>query len=351
MILASWRSVGIIGGLCATLGAPAAWALPGTSAAGPRPVIDIPQTTQDGGTVEEGTVAQFRFTVANRGQADLVIAQVKPSCGCTVSKWEHTLKPGAELVVEARMNTEYFRGSVAKHLTVISNDPARPQIELTITAQVTPLVKIEPAPAALLSVNDQPVTQEFTLERTGGQPMKIVQVIPNAPYLQAEATPLPGEGRYRLRVTATTAAPLGRTTIPVVVRTDMPKGSMLTLVLTIDRGIVTVPPMVFYGLLPHEMKGPAQAMVSVERDSPAFHVKSVGVDDPHLTARVRTVRDGAEYHVIVVYSGGWDSGMKKQTLTIMTDDPKQPKIEIPVQAVVQATAAGGILPPVSPPLK
>ena len=73
--------------------------------------------------------------------------------------------------------------------------------------------------------------------------MKIVQVIPNAPYLKAEAAPLPGEGRYKLTVTTTTDTPLGRQTVPLVVRTDLEKGRMLTFVLTVDRGIVTVPPV------------------------------------------------------------------------------------------------------------
>lgn len=329
-----------IAGLCAALWATPSWALPGASAGGPRPVIEMPATSQDGGTVEEGTVAQFRFAVANRGQVDLEITQVKPSCGCTVSKWDHTVKPGAQAVIEAHMNTEYFRGSVAKHLTVISNDPARPQVELTITARVMPLVNIQPGTAALLSVDDKPVTQEFTLERNGGRPMKIVQVIPNAPYLKAESTPLPGEGRYKLTVTATTDTPFGRSTVPLVVRTDLQKGGMLTFVLTVDRGIVTVPPMVFYGLLPHDLKAPAQATVTLGRLSPAFHVMGVAVDDPRLKTKVETVREGAEYRVIVTYAGGWETGMKRQTLTILTDDPKQPEINIPIQAVVQADVAG-----------
>ena len=33
--------------------------------------------------------------------------------------------------------------------------------------------------------------------------------------------------------------------------------------------------------------------------------------------------------------GGWDAGVQRETLVVTTDDPKQPVIEIPVQAVVQ----------------
>jgi len=46
--------------------------------------------------------------------------------------------------------------------------------------------------------------------------------------------------------------------------------------------------------------------------------------------------------VIVSYAGGWDAGPRRQTLTVTTDDPKQPVIQIPVQAVVQAKIANAL---------
>jgi hypothetical protein len=316
---------------------------PGTD--GPWPMLEVRETRKDGGVVEEGTLIPFRFEVANRGQADLEVTQVKSSCGCAVTKWDRVIRPGEKGTIEAQMDTIYFRGPVTKHLTLFSNDPARPQVELTITARLLPLVKISPDPAVLLTVEDRAATQEFTLERNGGQPMQIVQVIPNAAYIKAETTPLPGQGRYRLTVTALPEAPLGRSTVSVVVWTDVAKGGILTFFVTVHRGIVTVPPMLFYGVVPHELQTPRQATVTILRNSTPFHVKSVAVSDPHLAPKLETVRDGAEYRVTVTYAGGWDSGRRRQTLTVTTDDPKQPVIEIPIQAVVQPKLAAA--PPVA----
>jgi hypothetical protein len=326
---------GFMVGLGVLLLAPAAVA--GTD--GPRPIIEVPETSKDGGVFEEGTVVPFQFEVTNGGQADLEIAQVKPSCGCTDAKWDRVIKPGARGTIKAEMHTDYFRNSVTKHMTIFSNDPTRPQIELTITARVLPRVKISPDPDALLVVGDKAVTQEFTLERSGGQPMKILQVIPYAPYIKADATALPGPGHYKLTITAMPDAPLGRSKVAVVVWTDLQQGGALTFIITVDRGIVPIPPMVFYGFVPHEMKAPQQASVTILRNATPFHVKSVAVSDPHLAAKLETVRDGAEYRVTVTYAGGWDTGRRQQTLTVTTDDPKQPVIEIPVQAFVQAQIA------------
>jgi hypothetical protein len=289
--------------------------------------------------VEEGTVVPFEFEVTNRGQADLEISQVKPGCGCTVTQWDRVIKPGGHGVIAAQMNTLYFRSVVTKHLTVFSNDPDQPQLDLRITAHLLPLVKISPGTSAELVVDEKPATLEFTLERSGGKPMKIVQVIASAAFIKAETTPLPGQGRYKLTVTATPDAPLGRTAVPVAVWTDMDKAQTMTFVITVDRGIVTIPPMLFFGVVPQEVKTPREAVTTLVRNSSSFHVKSITVSDPKLSPRLETIRDGAEYRVTVSYAGGWDAGVQRRTLTVTTDDPKQPVIEIGVQAAVQAKIA------------
>jgi Protein of unknown function (DUF1573) len=311
-----------------------------TAAPGTGPVIEVKPASQDGGTVEEGTAVHYRFEITNRGPADLEIAQVKPSCGCTVPHWDKLIKPNGEGVIEAEVHTERFRGPIQKHLTVFSNDPDHPQIELTLTAKVTPLVQVDPGVVSLLSIDDKPVMQEFTLQRTGGQPMQVLQVIATQPYLKTELTALPGPGRYKLAVTATPDAPMGRTPTPVVVRTDLTKCENLTLTLIVDRGVLTIPPMLFLGQLPRELKAPAHGTVTVMRQKGPFHVTGVSVDDPKLTARLETVREGFEYHIFVSYAGGWDPGVVRKSLTITTDDPKQPSLVVPVQATIESQEAG-----------
>jgi hypothetical protein len=327
--------LGLMMGLCAVLPAPPAVA----ESAGSRPVIEVRETRKDGGVVEEGTVVQFQFEVANRGQADLELTQVKPACGCTVTKWDRLIKPGAHGNINAELKTQHLRGAVAKQLTIFSNDPVRPQVELTIGLRLIPLVNVSPGLVVALDVTEKAATQEFTLERNGGRPMKIVQVVPNAAYIDAEATLLPGQGRYKLTITAKPDAPLGRSNGSVVVWTDVEKSGMLTFFITVDRGIVTVPPTLFYGMVPQELEAPRQAAVTITGSSTPFHVKSVTVNDSHLTTKLETVRDGAEYRVTLTYAGGWHTGRRRQLLTVTTDDPKQPVIEVPVQAVVQAKAA------------
>jgi hypothetical protein len=299
------------------------------------PVIQLPAITQDGGVVEEGTVLKYRFTVTNTGQADLALQDVKPSCGCTVPRWDKLIKPGEKGTIDAEVHTERFRGPILKHLTVITNDPEHPQIELTLTAKITPLVEIEPGTVALLTVDEKPVTQVFTLTRTGNRPMKIVQVLASAPYLKTEVTPLPGNGRYKLAVTVTTEVPMGRSPTPVIVRTDLPNVGDVPLTLMIDRGIVTTPMVLFWLAPPGELKTPVQSMLTIMRQNKPFHVKRVSVDDPKLQAKLETVREGREYRVALTYSGGYPAGTVRKTLSITTDDPKQPELIVPIHGMIK----------------
>src|SRR5205823_14808854 len=113
----------VLGVGCAALLTPAQAAEPAAVPAGPHPVIEVRETTQDGGVVEQGAVVRYRFTVENRGDADLEVRQVRPSCGCTAPNWEKLIKPHETGIIQAEFNSSHFHGPITKHITVFSNDP------------------------------------------------------------------------------------------------------------------------------------------------------------------------------------------------------------------------------------
>ena len=92
------------------------------------------------------------------------------------------------------MNTDYFQRAVTKHLTVFSNDPDRPQVELTDHRALAAAGEDQPEPAALLAVGDKAVTQEFTLERSGGTPDEDHAGDPQRSVHQSRNDPAPGRG-------------------------------------------------------------------------------------------------------------------------------------------------------------
>jgi hypothetical protein len=124
-----------------------------------------------------------------------------------------------------------------------------------------------------------------------------------------------------------------------MVWTDLEKADRVTLVVILERGVVASPPLVFLGPLAREPSAPVQSLVTIMRQKGSFHVTGVTVNDPKLQAKLQTVREGQEYRVLISYAGGWEPGLVQKMLAVATDDPKQPVIKVPIQAIVQSSTA------------
>jgi hypothetical protein len=86
------------------------------------PVITFEKDIHDFGKVIQGEKVSFGFRFKNTGNADLVIAQVNSSCGCTVSKFPKTpIQPGKEDVITVMFDSQDRKGVQNKTITVVSN--------------------------------------------------------------------------------------------------------------------------------------------------------------------------------------------------------------------------------------
>lgn len=104
---------------------------------GKLPVIVFEESEFDFGTIDQGTAVEHVFKFKNTGEAPLVIANAKSSCGCTIPEYtKEPIAPGAsgELLVK-------FNGSgqnqVSKTVTLTTNT-ANGTETLQIKAFVTP---------------------------------------------------------------------------------------------------------------------------------------------------------------------------------------------------------------------
>lgn len=73
-----WPILSLLAALLAPAGLPAQGANPNAAPGSSKPVIEIPVTNHDFGEVYKEGKFVHAFTVYNRGNADLVIQEVKP---------------------------------------------------------------------------------------------------------------------------------------------------------------------------------------------------------------------------------------------------------------------------------
>jgi hypothetical protein len=74
------------------------------------------------GAVTEGQQLEHTFVVQNKGKGDLLIANVRTSCGCTVATFEKSPIPaGKSGKIKLHLDTNGKNGKVRKTATIISN--------------------------------------------------------------------------------------------------------------------------------------------------------------------------------------------------------------------------------------
>jgi hypothetical protein len=99
--------------------------------------INFDNRVFDFGKLKHGETVEHDFMFTNSGLSDLVIRRVRSGCGCTAIEPQKTLlKPGESSSIKAVFSSKGFRGRQNKGITVITNDPASPNIVLRITGEV-----------------------------------------------------------------------------------------------------------------------------------------------------------------------------------------------------------------------
>lgn len=120
------------------------------------PKIEVTPMTYDFGKISDDIKNNATFTIKNTGKADLVIYEVRPTCGCTVANLtSKKIAPGETARLDAVYDSHNANGQVHRFINVKSNDPATETVSLGLTAVVNP----KPAPDINLSTFNIPNLQ------------------------------------------------------------------------------------------------------------------------------------------------------------------------------------------------
>ena len=89
---------------------------------GDLPEMSFPVVEHDFGTITEGDEVEHVFTVMNTGNRDLLISDVRASCGCTIPTYsKRPISPGEEGYIQVRFRSKGKNGHIRKAVTVSAN--------------------------------------------------------------------------------------------------------------------------------------------------------------------------------------------------------------------------------------
>jgi len=198
------------------------------------PRAEVPETRHEFGTIGTGTEGSHRFAIRNTGGGPLTLSRGHSSCTCTVSDFEGAEQGSAEATKvvpagETALVTVTWKGKppggpFRQQVTVLTDDPRRPEIALVVEGAVVPTWRAVPESIALANLSASGGQQASATIYTYGPESPVVKGVtidhPQAAEFFSLATaPLSAEeiaaetgatGGFRIEVAIRPGLPLGR---------------------------------------------------------------------------------------------------------------------------------------------
>ncbi len=321
---------------CATL----AWA--GTAA--PAPQITTPSDTFDFGERDNSEKVDAEFTLRNTGDETLQITNVKSSCGCTVAELapeDQQVEPGEEVPIRATFNLAGRSGQQTKYVSVTSNDPETPLLQLKITGTAIAPVYAEPRSLALGQVEEgADVSSEFTVR--AGRPdvnFKVRDVQSTNPAFSAEVEPIEEGKAYRVTFQNTGELASGFQSLGFRVMTDHPESPQVQVAGSLQVvGPVSVNPKRLALL---SSSDPVRMYTMRINVTPGLHkefnITEVQVPDDRIKPDV-SPRAGGGYEVKLVDVPAVPA-LDAQEIVIKTDLDARPELRVPFKIIQRPNTA------------
>jgi hypothetical protein len=312
------------------------------AAAQTGPALVVAEPVRDAGAVRPGTLVRETFVLRNEGTEDLRIHRVDPDCGCAVAAYDRVIPPGSSGEITAEVDLSSFVGPIAKYLTVLTNDPAKPQVSLTIKADVQPQIQSYPGYARFVTVvGEGAMHSEQTVWASDFDDLRVLRA--RSPYRfldvefrEASADEERPEGRGRqwmVTIELAKNARIGPIADHVVLETNHPERKTVRIPVSgFVRPILSVnPPIADFGA--REGNAPIVASVHVKNFSEdTIRLLSVTPDNPAIQIEIEP--DGDDNYLIITIPVDVGKGPFSSQLTVQTDSSRMPTFEVEVRGEI-----------------
>lgn len=311
-----------------------------------KPKAVAVEPIKDVGFIAKGDMASNEFVIRNDGNAPLELREVRAACGCTVADFDKVIAPGKTGKVRVTVDTKSFNGPTAKGVTVYTNDPDAPTVELTVRADVGQFIKMKPGYARFITVQGEAKEGKIvqTLWTPDKSPLEITKVESPYPFVKVrhwEAKPEErlaenaDQQQWKVEILLANDAPVGPLSEPVKIHTNHAKQKLVQIPVSgfVRPVLAVTPPVVDMGQV--NGKEPVRFSLNV-RNFATEPIKVTGIagDVQGINAKIEPVQEGREYQVQVTFQPNAQKGPVNGKLTLTTDSQKVPRIEVQLKGNV-----------------
>lgn len=301
-----------------------------------EPKIVFEEQTYNFGKIYIGEIVEHGFKFKNQGSAELLVKNVKSSCGCTaalVSK-SHLLKDETG-EVQVKFNPGRYVGMVSKSVTVNSNDPESSSVKLTIAGEVIEEVSVNPR---LLSFGiirkGDSSTRSVEVKTIPELKIRVKKVESPNPYISFTDNNAEKDGTNRFQVTFSNYEYIGKFTGVIFIYTSSNRQERLDIPFSgeVIGDITFYPEIVSFGQITQEQDANKSVILNIVNND--VKIEKIEVDPGTMNYTISELNNTSKKINITL---GKESTVGKITgsLKIYTNSTIQPIIQIPISGEVR----------------
>ncbi|MEI6562885.1 MAG: DUF1573 domain-containing protein [bacterium] len=275
------------------------------------------------------------FILDNRGQAPLVVSQVRSGCGCTQATMDRsTIPPGESATLSTRLTLRGVVGAKRTSIYLHTSDPLNSIYQLQLTG--TALAELDLVPTALhfvVPMDPTNLTVSLVIRNNTVTPLHPLTLETNAPFCRIQLeTNVPGR-QYTLSASLLSTALTTAFSGMVVIRTDHPTYPRIEIPVSASliRNLSPYPTELVLREIPAGRPQENRYIILQSSSNQAFKVLGVEAIPPTLPVSLHSQKPC--WARIKVGPMRPTDSMNGTVIRICTDFPRQPTVDIPVKVV------------------
>lgn len=257
------------------------------------PVISCPDSIFDFGNRDASEMPEHTFLIENKGSADLEIKKVQPACGCTTAELEkNIIPPGASTKVTAKLSLAGRAGEVFKPISIESNDPANPALQLIMKGIVGADFQISPSTMLLRKDSPEaPATASVIVKSLKNEPFEILSAKSESSKLKVRCDKFPEENSYQVTANLEDHFPSGQYADKITLETNHPTRKQLeiSVLVIVPTPIVVAPTKI---ILDPNSKAPVSRTIILKNPAKdVISIDKIETPDPSITSRTEIMGD------------------------------------------------------------
>ena len=301
--------------------------------------VFLSEESYDFGQIQGGTTVKHTFILKNLGELPLHILNTESSCVCTVAAPSgDTLLTGQAEQIEVALKVPPTNTKVKETVTIHTDNPQRPTIELTLTANA--YMPIAAIPSRILFGQipfGQIVEKEIQIKRLQKIETKLIGTRSSADNLSATYIGEDKQGNWKLIVTSGNHSSIG--TLKEKLFVDyIHQDNESTLEIPIRGEVVgslnLSSKRFFFGLVTQGTET-SKTIVLSNIQGRSFKVYKAVSQSPYIATKITTLADEKQYHLEATIQPGTPTGELSSTIRVYTNDEIQPEINVPIHAIVK----------------